>query len=447
MHPAAAGTPPIPRRVLGFLAAEAVSAIGSWATTMVVWGYAAYEYDATAGDVALLGIAFTTPGVLLSPVAGAVIDRIGTKRTLAVAKAIGICAALSLLLADSFRAMALLCVLHGAVGAFSLPALQAMPPRLVDSANLARTNALISLTDELAIVLGPALAGVSIAVAGFAGAFVIDAATYAVGLVVLPMVRLHPPVTDEDLDESLVEEPAGDERIRLRDAFDGWRLIARTPTLRRVVTATASVHLLYGAALLAEPLYVRDTLERSEEVFAALQVVFGICLVAGGLVAARVGERMATFGWVAVGVGASGLTAIVYLGTPWVAVAFLGVAMWGVATALISGPSRTVLQRAAPGRAHGRVLSADFVAANAAQMAGVGFAGVVVGLVGVPPTFLLLGGGVVLVAVLLGRADRRDRTAGAGAGAAAVPATAVAAVDAVLTPPGAPDGVPAAQPG
>ncbi len=74
--------------------------------------------------------------------------------------------------------------------------------------------------------------------------------------------------------------------------------------LRRIVTCTFAVHLLYGTALLAEPLYVRDVLERSPSVFAALQTAFGICLVAGGLLAARLGDRLASFGWVALGVGA-----------------------------------------------------------------------------------------------------------------------------------------------
>jgi MFS family permease len=418
VHPAPAGAPPIPRRVLWFLVAEAVSAIGSWATAVVVWGYAAYKYDATAADIALFGVAFTIPGVLLGPVSGTVIDRIGTKQTLALAKVLGVGASLSLLLADDFRTLALLCALNGVAGAFSLPALQAMPPRIVDSANLARTNALVSLTDELAIIVGPALAGVSIGLVGFKGAFVIDALTYALGLLVLPMVHLHAPVTDvghasdpASASASASADEDEDPPVRFRDTFDGWGLVFRTPVLRRVVACTGTVHLLYGAALLAEPLYVRDTLERSEGVFAALQTVFGIFLVAGGLLAARVGERMATFRWVAVGVGASGVMAIVYLGTPFTAVAFGGVALWGVATALISGPSRTVLQRATPGRAHGRVLSADFVTANLAEMIGVGIAGAAVGAVGVPPTIIVLGLFVATVAAVLIRADSRDRAA------------------------------------
>jgi predicted MFS family arabinose efflux permease len=326
--------------VAGFLAAEAISAIGSWATIVAIWGYATYEYDATPGEVSLFGIAFAVPGLLLGPVAGAVVDRIGPTATLGIAKVIGIVASLALLAADDFRTLALLSALHGVASTFSHPALQSMPPRLVDDEHLARTNALVSLTDELAIVLGPVAAGIGIALFGFRGAFVFDAATYALGLAVLPMVRLRPPRSTEQDGDAV---PA-----RFRDALEGWKIIMRTGVLRRVVACTFAVHLLYGTALLAEPLYVRDVLERSESVFAALQTAFGVCLVAGGLLAARLGERLASFGWVALGVGGSGITAIIYLGTPSVVVAFVGVGLWGVATAVISGPSRTVLQRSSP---------------------------------------------------------------------------------------------------
>ncbi len=397
MHP---GSPRSPR-VAGFLVAEALSAIGSWATIVVIWGYAAYEYDATASDIALFGIAFSLPGVLLGPVTGAVIDRVGPKLTLGVAKVIGVVASLALLAADSFEALAALSALHGIASALSHPALQSMPPRLVDEEHLARTNALVSLTDELAIVLGPAAAGVGIALFGFRGAFVFDAVTYAVGLVVLPLVRLR----------AVSVEPGDDATpVRFRDALEGWRLIVRTGVLRRIVSCTFAVHLLYGAALLAEPLYVRDVLERSESVFAALQTAFGICLVAGGLLAAKVGERFASFGWVALGVGGSGAAAVVYLGTPFVVVAFVGVGLWGVFTAMIAGPSRTLLQRATPQRAHGRVLSADFVAGSGAELLGLAVAGLLVSTFGVQWAIGSLGLGVAGIALVLAASHRADHT-------------------------------------
>ena len=392
---------PTAPRIATFLGVEALSAIGSWATVLVIWGYAAYEYDATAADVGLVGLSFSLPAVLLGPLAGAVVDRIGSKTTLAAAKVLGIGAALLLLTAHDFRTLALLSFLHGIASAFSLPALQALPPRIVDERYLARTNALVSLTDEMAIVLGPVAGAIAIAAFGFRGAFVFDALTYAIGLVALPLVRLAPVPPRSDGEA----EP----RVRLRDAFEGWRLIRQSDLLRRMVTCTFIVHMIYGAALLSEPLYVRDVLERSPTVFAALQTVFGIFMVSGGLIAANLGDRLATFRFVVAGVFGSGLMAIVYLATPWVAVAFIGVALWGVATSMISGPSRTLLQRGSPVTAHGRVLSADLMSGSTGELVGLGLAGLAVTVVGVQWTFVGLGLTVSAAAAWLWVTDPRDQ--------------------------------------
>jgi MFS family permease len=386
-------------RIAAFLIAEAISAIGSWGTVLVVWGYAAYEYDASPGQVSLIGLSFSLPPVVLGPVAGAVVDRIGPKSTLGLAKVMGIVSALAMLAADSFGQLAFLSFFHGVAMAFSYPALQALPPRLVEDRHLARTNALVGMTDELSIVFGPVVAGVAIAAFGFRGGFVIDALTYALGLAVLPIVTLRPR-EHHAADEG---DGEGEPPVRLRDAFEGWTLIRRSDVLRRTVALTFTVHVLYGAALLSEPLYVRDTLHRSPDVFAALQTAFGICMVTGGLVATKVGDRMASLRWVGIGVLGSGATAILYLGTPWVVVAFLGVGLWGIATAVISGPSRTVLQRAAPQRAHGRVLSADLMAGSTGELVGLGSAGLLISAFSVPVAIVALGAAVAIAAVWLGR--------------------------------------------
>ena len=383
-------------RVRAFLVAEAVSAIGTWATLIAIWGYAAYEFDATPGEVALFGIALTLPGVLLGPLVGTVIDRYGPRATLAGTKAVAVVASLALLAADDFRTLALLSGVHGVVWAFTVPALQSLPPRIVADDELARTNALLSLTDEFAIVAGPVVGAIAIGAFGFRGAFVVDAATYALGLVVLPLVRVRPA-------EGVAGVPPG-----LRQALEGATLVLRTPVLRRIVAATASVHLLYGAAMLAEPLYVRDVLGRSPTTFAALQTVFGIFLVAGGLLVAHLQDRVTTFGWVAAGAAASGVTAAVYLGTPWIVVAFVGVALWGLVTALLSGPTRTLLQRHAHESVHGRVLATDQVGANGAQLLGIALTGGLISVFGVSAALIGLGAAVTVVGWSLDRADRRS---------------------------------------
>ena len=48
---------PSPRepRIVAFLVAETLSAVGSWATLIAIWGYAAFEFDASASEVSIFG--------------------------------------------------------------------------------------------------------------------------------------------------------------------------------------------------------------------------------------------------------------------------------------------------------------------------------------------------------------------------------------------------------
>jgi hypothetical protein len=60
---------------------------------------------------------------------------------------------------------------------------------------------------------------------------------------------------------------------------------------------------------------------------------------------------------------------------------------------------------------HGRVLSTDYVAGSAAELAGIGAAGLLIAAVGVPWAVSSAGVVVALVALGLDAADRRDRRA------------------------------------
>ena len=54
---------------------------------------------------------------------------------------------------------------------------------------------------------------------------------------------------------------------------------------------------------------------------------------------------------------ASGATAALYVGTESLAVAFVGVFLWGIDVAFFYIPAKTLLQRYAPTAFHGRILS------------------------------------------------------------------------------------------
>ncbi len=356
------------RRFVVFLAGQALNAIGSWATVVAIWGYAAYEFDAGVSDIGLVGAAWLAPAVLVGPLAGLPIDRFGPRTVLVAAKAAGALVSVALALVDSFGALVVLSIGHGIVFAFTEPALDAVPPRVVPERRLASANAILRASTDLAIVAGPIVAAVSIRWWGFQGAFVFDAATYVIGITATLMLRLHPPRSDELGVET-------DDRHAVRELVHGLRLVRHSPQLRATIALTGAVYFLYGTALLLEPLYVRDVLGESVETFALLQSAFGVTLVMMGLVVARLGDRAATLRVLAMVVVGSAVGAFLYMGTTSLLVSALGVAAWGAISAFLAGPSRTLLQRNTPSRVQGRILALDRTVENGAHLVALPVAG------------------------------------------------------------------------
>jgi predicted MFS family arabinose efflux permease len=391
-------------RVLGarfwaFAAGQAISAIGSWASIVAIWGYAAYRFDASTADISLVGLAWLIPAICFGPLAGTLIDRVGPRRVLIGAKALGAAASIALVFADSFAMVALFSIGHGTAFAFSEPALDAFPPRIVPDEHLASANALLRVCTDLAIVLGPVGAAGAIALWGFDGAFIADALTYVVGIA-STFVVVMAAVPERS-------EPEG----AWHETLAGIRIVARTPALRTTMMMTSAVYFLYGACLLIEPIYVRDVLDKPVQTFGLLQTAFGVFLVAGGFVVARAGDRFATRRWLAFAVAGSGVGALAYFGTKSVAVAFIGVMGWGAVTSLISGPSRTLLQRNSRTDHHGRVLAVDRTLENISHLVAMPIAGVLAVAIGVQGAAVAFGLAVVAVGVA-GRVAFKEEAAG-----------------------------------
>ena len=98
-------------RVGGFallLAGQAISESGNWIAVIAIWGFASFEFDVGAGDLALLFVVLSVPGALLGPLLGVPIDRLGPRRTLLIANVLGMVDALALTQADSYTTIILL---------------------------------------------------------------------------------------------------------------------------------------------------------------------------------------------------------------------------------------------------------------------------------------------------------------------------------------------------
>ena len=375
-----------PRLALLF-AGGALNAIGSWATLIALWGFAAYRFHTGASGIALIGLAWNVPGAALGPFAGVPVDRFGPRAVMIASDLLGVVTALGMAASNSYGALVGMAVVSGAVQSFGRPASMSLIPRIVDEGELLAGNSLMGVAEQSAIVFGPLAGSLAINSWGIRAAFIFDAATFAVGALSIVPLRMHGP-----------QRSAGSVGLSRRELVAGWDLARRIPDVRRTLGLAFAVFCSWGAFLVIEPLYVRDVLHRSPSMLGMLQTVFGVGLIATTMLLPRIGERVVSVKALAIAVSFSGVAAAVYVGTRSLPVAMLGVFAWGVDVAFFMPPMQTVLQRATPAEAHGRVMSLAATANGIGSLVAIPLSGLMVGAWGVSRTGTTVG----LLAVVTG---------------------------------------------
>jgi MFS family permease len=177
-----------------------VSFFGSMITVVAV-PYQVYQLSHSVLLVGLLGLAELAALIGFAMLGGALADA-ADRRNMVLLSEAGLMVGSLLLAGNSLLSQPLLwlifCIaaLQGAFDALQRPSLDALLPRLVDREELAAAGALGSLRGTVGMIAGPALAGVLVAVAGLPITYMVDVATFVIGLVCLALMRAVPPPVD-----------------------------------------------------------------------------------------------------------------------------------------------------------------------------------------------------------------------------------------------------------
>jgi MFS family permease len=157
--------------------------------------YHVYQLTGSVAQTGLVGAGQAVALLVLSPLGGVFADRWDRRRLLQWSQAVAMVVAAvlaALTLTGHIVAWQVVAsvVLTTAAATFDQPARQALIPALVPRAQLPQAFALLNPSREVAVLLGPALAGIFIGIAGPGLMYAVDAATYLVLVAILQALRV-----------------------------------------------------------------------------------------------------------------------------------------------------------------------------------------------------------------------------------------------------------------
>lgn len=192
--------PTIQRSFWMVLVGQIVSVMGSQLTSFGL-GLWVLQTTGSVTPFALTFLATLLPSLLLSPVAGALVDR-WNRRTVMLLSDTG--SALGTLLIWALLTQGVLhpwmiylvAALQATLGVFQSPAYAAAVPLMVPSGQIGRVNGVIQGGQALALLLTPLLASALLPLVGLSGIVLIDLATFL--FAVLTMLSVQIPMTPRD---------------------------------------------------------------------------------------------------------------------------------------------------------------------------------------------------------------------------------------------------------
>ena len=397
-------------------AAGAISLVGDWLSFVAVSALA-LEMGAGALGLALVFAAHALPAAILSPFAGALLDRMDRRRVLvgadAVAGVVTAAMAGAAVLGWVWVVQALLLV-RSAVTSIVPPGESAAVRRLVPAAALLPANSLLAATWSVAYVAGMSLGGAA-AMLGPALALALDAATFATAAVLhatLPAMPAPP-------QNRAVTSPLALVRTTPRDTAAALRIAARRRPLLAAVLGKTPFGFAGGAGWIALNLVgaLAQPFGPAALSFGILQAIRGAGTGIGPAVAAAlarrgVAERSLT--WATRALMVVGIGGLVIARTPTgLAAAALA---WGLGTGTNWVLSHAAMQRESPDEVIGRLAAFDELMVTLAMVLSAFAGAAAVGLAGITGaalTGIALGAfGLAAVAAVV----RRASAVGSGVG-------------------------------
>jgi MFS family permease len=331
-----------------FFFGQLISLTGTWMQS-VAQGWLVLSLTDSPLLLGLTTAMNSLPVLLFSLPAGALIDRVSKHRVLLITQITAMILAailtvLTLTNTVTVGAVLVLALLLGIVNTFDATTRQSFTVEMVGRDDLLNAIALNASIFNAARTLGPAVAGIIVALIGEGPAFLLNTLSFLPVIASLLLMRLPP--------YSLPSKTRAKGQLR-----EGIHYIRNEPRVRALLQLAAAISLFSFAYIPLVPIFARDVLNSGAEGLGLLSASNGLGALIAALVLAQFGDRLPRGRMVVVAAIVQPLFLITFtfmreLGPAMVALFFSG---WAGVTCMAL--SNTLIQSIVPDALRGRVMS------------------------------------------------------------------------------------------
>ncbi len=330
-----------------YAAGMAVSLAGTWMQNMAQ-AWLVYRLTRSEWMLGLTWFCASLPVLILSPIAGALADRLPRRRIVMATQVAGmvqaaILAALTLSGRIEIWHILALALLLGVSTAFDIPSRQSMFIHLVGRDDLLNAISLNSATFNMARIIGPSLGGFIVARWGEGPCFLLNSVSYVAVIIALAFMRVR-------------EQPRVEPESPAESLKAGIDFVRRTPEAFALLALCGLISIAASPGSTLAPVFAEGIFEKGAQGLGLLSAGMGAGAILGTLSLAR---RRGARGLPRVILGSTTTLAValgIYGASPsfWLCLAMMPVI--GMSVMRHSASANTTLQMSIPDSYRGRVM-------------------------------------------------------------------------------------------
>ncbi len=408
--PAARSTPAAPVHTLSalkflnfrlYFIGQTISLSGSW-MQIVAQGWLVFELTKNELWLGLVACAAGLPSLILSPLAGVLVERIHTRKLLLATQTVQMFLALALAFLTFTNTIQvwhimLLAFLLGVTNAIDAPSRQAIVADLVDREHLASGIAMNSIIFNLSRVIGPVIGGILLTQVGPSWCFLINGLSFIAVLITLYIMQVE--IRTRNLQAF----------APLKQLKEGFKFARQHNTIAPLLLLAVAAALFTNNISTLLPAFADTVLHSPKEAYANVTTAVGVGAVIAGLVMNVLGRRLGRGRVVTIMVVFVTISAFMFsrATTEIPAIIFAGLYGFGIILQFVT--VNTLIQNEVPDAFRGRVLSLYTLSWFGIAPFGALLMGFVASAIGTPTTIGMTAilGGVMSIFVLIRWPDAR----------------------------------------
>lgn len=343
------------RKFLPIWSAQLFSLLGSSLVQFaLIWWIT--QQTGSAVYLAMGTLVAILPEVLLSPFAGALVDRLNRRYVMIAADALIALLTLSLAILFAFDLVQIwhifvVMFLRSLGSVFHWPAMQASTSLMVPEKHLARVAGINQALRGSLNIIAPPLGALLMSVLKFYQVISVDVITAIIAITPLLFIRIPQPVR---ADAGVILTP----KVLLKDVAEGFRYMKNWKGLLYLTFLAAMLNFLLAPAGTLMPLMVTQHFKAGVWELSALESSMGIGIVIGGLVLGVWGGFKSKILTTLMGVLGLGMGVLIFGLAPanafWISI--IGIMLMGFMNPIANGPLQAIMQSKVAPEMQGRVM-------------------------------------------------------------------------------------------